>query len=468
MTKEYFIRRATDMYDGRYDYDKVEFVDRYTKVTITCPIHGDFQQTPAQHLHGKGCPMCGKEMETENRKSNVEEFIKKAREIHGDKYDYSKFVYERAKNKGIIICPIHGEFMQSPDLHLRGSGCPKCKGELRKRHMMMDGDEFIELSIEKYGNRFDLSHVNFVDHKTPVEIICREHGAFMIKPHMFLRGQNCPECGKLAHGSTFQKTHEQFISEAKEVHGDKYDYSKTKYKKSSEKVCIICHEIDPLTGKEHGEFWQEASCHLQGQGCPKCSPTCKVDKYTFIKKAILVHGDKYNYDNVKYVNAHTPVEIVCPTHGSFWQMPYKHLGEKHSCPTCNNSKLENEIYNGLNELGVDFVREKQFTELGGYKYDFFIEEYKILIECHGVQHFKQIEFFFKNEERFQKRVEDDIKKYNYAINNGYKIFYVLPLPPDNTGIDYTLTIFKGIYHDDIMFKTSNDLLNYIKKIAKIL
>jgi hypothetical protein len=341
MTKEYFIRKATDMYNGKYSYEKVEFVDRKTKVTITCPIHGEFKQTPTQHLHGNGCPRCSKDKDTERRKSNLDEFIEKAKLIHGDKYDYSKFVYERAKNKGVIICPEHGEFLQRPDLHLRGAGCPKCRGSLRKKHMRMDSDEFLALSFEKYGNRFDMSHVNFIDYKTPVEIFCREHGPFMIKPHMFLRGQNCPECGKLAHGKAFQKDHEQFIRDAKAVHGDKYDYSKTKYEKSSKKVCIICHEIDPLTGEEHGEFWQEASLHLQGQGCPKCSPTCRLNNESFIKRAVSVHGDKYNYDNVKYVNARTPVDIVCPIHGHFLQMPYKHVNEGHGCPMCGGKKVNN-------------------------------------------------------------------------------------------------------------------------------
>lgn len=336
MTKEYFIKKATEKYNGKYSYEHVEFVDAKTKVLITCPIHGDFLQTPTQHLHkdSRGCPLCSKEKEVEGRKSNLEEFIKKANIVHGNKYDYSKFVYERARNKGVIICPKHGEFLQTPDQHLRGSGCPHCKAGLRKKHQNMDEEEFLLLSTEKYGNRFDLSHVKFVDHKTPVEVICREHGPFMVKPHMFLRGQNCPECGRIAHGKTFQKTQEEFLKKAKEIHGDKYDYSQTEYEKSSKKVKIICHETDPVTGLEHGEFWQEASLHLQGQGCPKCSPTCKHDNETFIRKARRVHGDKYDYKNVKYVNAHTPVEIICPMHGPFLQMPYKHTNGKQGCPIC--------------------------------------------------------------------------------------------------------------------------------------
>lgn len=336
MTKEYFIKKATEKYNGKYGYEHVEFVDRNTKVAITCPTHGDFLQTPAQHLHKRsnGCPLCSKEKEVEGRKSNLEEFIRKANLIHGNKYDYSKFVYERAKNKGIIICPEHGEFLQSPDSHLGGCGCPHCKGEMRKLHQNMDEEEFLLLATEKYGNRFDLSHVKFVDHKTPVEVICREHGPFMVKPHMFLRGQNCPECGRIAHGKTFQKTQEEFLRQAKEVHGDKYDYSQVKYEKSSKKVKIICHKIDPVTGEEHGVFLQDAYDHISGKGCPKCSPTHKLDNETFISKAKEVHGNKYNYEHVHYVNTHTPVEIICPIHGSFWKMPYKHNSDKQGCPQC--------------------------------------------------------------------------------------------------------------------------------------
>lgn len=340
MTKEYFIKKATEIHDGFFNYDNVEFVDYKSKVKIVCPIHGEFLQSPREHLRiGRcGCPKCSHDKEVENRKSNLDDFIEKARLVHGDKYDYSKFVYERARNKSVIICPEHGEFLQSPDSHLRGSGCPHCKGKLRKEITQMDEFDFLSKVDDRYGNRFDLSEVEYIDYKTPVKIICKEHGPFMIAPHIFLRGQNCPECGKLAHGKPFKKTKEEFINKARKVHGDKYDYSLVEYESSKRKVKIICHEKDKMNGEEHGIFLQNPDCHIQGQGCPKCNGNKPLSDEEFIMKAKAIHGDEYDYSKSHYVNAHTPIEIICPIHGTFFQLPNKHLKDGRGCPQCQNEK----------------------------------------------------------------------------------------------------------------------------------
>ena len=127
-------------------------------------------------------------------------------------------------------------------------------------------------------------------------------------------------------------TQEQFIKKARDIHGDKYDYSKVKYVNVNTKVCIIC--------PEHGEFWQTPLVHLYGGGCgckecrkKKLNEKFKFDLETFIKKARDIHGDKYDYSKVVYVNSHTPVTIVCPEHGEFEQMPYSHLNGR-GCYKC--------------------------------------------------------------------------------------------------------------------------------------
>ena len=108
-----------------------------------------------------------------------------------------------------------------------------------------------------------------------------------------------------------------FIEKAKAVHGDKYDYSKVEYVKAKEKVCIIC--------QEHGEFWQTPNNHLRGEGCPFCYGSKKLTTEEFISKAKQIHGNKYDYSNVNYVNKYTKVCIICPEHGEFWQKPSNHL-----------------------------------------------------------------------------------------------------------------------------------------------
>ena len=123
-------------------------------------------------------------------------------------------------------------------------------------------------------------------------------------------------------------TTEQFIEKARKIHGDKYDYSKVEYTKANKKVCIIC--------PEHGEFWQVANTHLNKCGCPECGRQNNRKQTTedFIKRAIEIHGDKYDYTKTIYKGAYEPICIICPVHGEFWQTPTSHLNGKHGCKQC--------------------------------------------------------------------------------------------------------------------------------------
>lgn len=121
-TNDEFIREAQLIHHNKYDYSKVEYANNKTKVCIICPDHGEFWQTPSDHLNGKGCPQCAG-----NVRCDKDTFIEKAKHIHNDRYDYSKVEYVNAHTKVCIICPEHGEFWQTPNNHLNGNGCPLCK-----------------------------------------------------------------------------------------------------------------------------------------------------------------------------------------------------------------------------------------------------------------------------------------------------------------------------------------------------
>jgi Zn finger protein HypA/HybF involved in hydrogenase expression len=119
----YFIEKARKKHGDRYDYSKSEFINSREKIKITCKDHGDFLQIPGNHTAGQGCFDCF----YDKRRLTTEEFIKKAKKIHGDKYDYSKSVYKKHnKDKISIICKDHGEFMQAPTNHINGQRCPHC------------------------------------------------------------------------------------------------------------------------------------------------------------------------------------------------------------------------------------------------------------------------------------------------------------------------------------------------------
>ena len=199
------------------------------------------------------------------KKKTKEEFIKEATEKHKGKYDYSKVEYVNNKTKVCIICsnPEHGEFWQSPSVHLRSGGCPKCGQIVRNDSKRLSLLEFIKKSRKVHGDKYDYSKVEYVNAHTKVCIICPEHGEFWQKLNDHTNGQGCPTCAHEANGERKRLSKEEFIKRANEKHGDKYNYSKVDYVNNQAKVCIIC--------PEHGEFWQTPNSHLNGVGCPKCN-----------------------------------------------------------------------------------------------------------------------------------------------------------------------------------------------------
>ena len=138
-----FIREVQLIHHNRYDYSKVKYINNKTKVCIICPDHGEFWQIPSDHLNGKGCPQCAG-----NVRYNKDTFVEKAKNIHNDRYDYSKVQYVNAHTKVCIICPEHGEFWQTPNNHLNGNGCPLCKNRKIGNVLRDTVEGFIEKSNE--------------------------------------------------------------------------------------------------------------------------------------------------------------------------------------------------------------------------------------------------------------------------------------------------------------------------------
>ena len=211
------------------------------------------------------------------KKLTTEEFIERARKVHGNKYDYSKVNYVNAKTKVCIICPIHGEFWQTPDLHLQGGGCSLCSGKIQ-----LSENEFTRRANLVHNNKYDYSKVNYINYHTKICIICPIHGEFWQEPANHLCGKGCRKCSR----NSYNYKTDEWILLAKQVHGNKYDYSKVSYRNSSIKVCIIC--------TKHGEFLQEPNNHLMGQGCPKC----KESKLEYNTRKIL-EDNKIEYEYQK-------------------------------------------------------------------------------------------------------------------------------------------------------------------------
>ena len=279
------------------------------------------------------------------KKFHLGDYIKKANEVWNNKYDYSKFEWNGINNKVCIICPEHGEFWQLPNNHLKGEcGCLECRGKSKDFTLLNSLDELIKKSKEKYGDNFDFSKSVCNGSREKIEIICPEHGSFWTLPRQFLLNKfGCPKCNSNRKYST-----EEFIELCKKSHYNKnYDYSKVVYTKSTDKVTIIC----PI----HGEFYPLASQFIHGgNDCPKCViDSYKLGTEEFIRRAKEVHGDTYNYDKVVYKNIQSKVTITCPIHGDFEQIVGNHL-KGCGCPICAR---ENTLPSKGEELIAKFLDE---------------------------------------------------------------------------------------------------------------
>lgn len=333
-------------------------------------------------------------------KMNNETFIKKAREVHGDKYDYSKVDYKGNKKEVIIICPVHGEFKQKPNAHLNGHGCPKCS-----HNQKSDSNEFVKKAKKIHGDKYIYDKVEYVNNKVKVCITCPIHGDFWQKPNSHLGGCGCPKCG-----GKQKITTEEFIEKAKSVHKDKYDYSRVNYINAEKKVEIIC----PI----HGSFWQKPSGHLNGYGCPKCGGHSRLTTKDFCEKAKTIHtNNNYVYDYVDYKNYDTPIKIVCPIHGEFWQTPDAHL-QGSGCPKCGNnlSKGEDEINNFINiECHIQTIAKDKSLLDGKLECDIVVPSCKLAIEFNGLRW---------HSEQFNKDKNYHLNKTELAKSKGYHLIHI--------------------------------------------
>ena len=366
-----------------------------------------------------------------------EKFIEKATKKHNGKYDYSKVEYVNSTTKICIICPIHGEFWQTPQGHVRGNSCPKCANIKRGDTFRSNADEFIEKASKIHNSKYVYDKTKYVNSNTKIPILCFEHGTFWMTPMNHLLGQGCPKCS--GRGLNNNEIINMFIAK----HGKKYDYSKVEFTKMHDKVCIIC--------PEHGEFWQTPSKHLLGQGCPKCAIELRAEERNigneeFIKRARKIYGDEYIYADTKYTKMEDKVKIICPKHGEFWQKPYDHL-HGHGCPKCGliESKGENEIYEYICGLiGKENVEHSNREALNGYEIDIYIPKLQIGIEYNGLKW---------HSEKFKNR-NYHLMKTNLANSKGIKL----------------IQIFEDEYilHKNIVLSKIKTLIHANKKVQSIM
>lgn len=191
-TSAEFISECRNRHGSKLDYSKAEYKGGKSKTTFICPEHGAFQQTPATHLRGKGCPRCASQITGQLTALTTKQFIAKASELHGEKYDYSQAKYTNTRAKMHITCPVHGSFKQSPADHLKGYGCTKCGR--KKCGALLSVGSFVQRANQMHTGKYDYSLVKYKGSDKKVSINCPQHGVFEQTPGNHLSGRGCAKC----------------------------------------------------------------------------------------------------------------------------------------------------------------------------------------------------------------------------------------------------------------------------------
>lgn len=351
------------------------------------------------------------------QKITTEDFVTKARKVHGDKYDYSKAEYKTGKSRILIGCPIHGKFFTTPYRHVvQKCGCQRCALKRVSNGNRSTTDKFIAEAKKVHGEKYDYERVKYVSSSNKVKITCKVHGEFSQLPTSHLRGGGCSKCG----GSNTCTTLE-FITKSKKLHGDIYDYSKVRYIRNKTKVRVGC--------KTHGSFLVSPNDHLSKKsGCPKCGQGVPTTE-EFIAKCRTVHDNRYNYSKVKYTENKDKIIIGCPIHGDFLQRASSHLLDKCECPKCANGRISKKEILFLNELGIP-ENFRQYSVVGIGQVDGIDPNTKTVYEFlgdywHGNPKIFDADLMNKTAKKsFGSMCNKTFSRFDKLISRGYTVKYM--------------------------------------------
>lgn len=362
------------------------------------------------------------------RRLTQEEFISKANKVHNNKYDYSLVRYTRGVDMIPIVCPTHGVFEQVASSHLSGDGCPKCKAEKIRAIKRKGQEQFIIDAKQVHGDKYSYENVVYITSKDKVNITCPTHGSFWQTPNSHLRGNGCPLCANQCIGERCRMSLEEFLSKAKRVHGDYYDYSLITNDNftPNKKVPIKC----PI----HGVFQQTYRDHLSGRGCYKCGKASMAKKQALtrdevVARANIIFKDKYDYSLfTEYQNERKKIKVICPRHGVFEVAIKNHLYNESGCPKCKRSFGEEKISTFLNEKAIPYEEQYRipneflFCNNNNLLVDFYLPKHKTIIEFNGIQHYKESPLFV--ERTFEQQQERDESLVRYCKEHNIRLIVI--------------------------------------------
>ena len=259
-----FIARSIDKFGDRYQYIESSWTGIHSTFEFICPEHGLKTILAQSHLRSPtGCYECSLNQNAIRSSLSHDEFIQRSTAIHDGKYNYSKTVYRKGRERIEIICPIHGSFLQLAESHIEGKGCKKCAVEDNGKRKSKQSESDFWMQVKAvHGDTYDLSKSIYTGIYDKLTVGCHIHGEFDISASSFKRGSGCRDCGIERTRLARISTKDEFIKKAKTVHGDIYTYHKVEYISAKTDVTITC--------KKHGNFFQAPTNHLSGNGCSAC------------------------------------------------------------------------------------------------------------------------------------------------------------------------------------------------------
>jgi len=367
---EHWISRAQKKHGDTYSYENAVFTGGHKLITITCKIHGDFDQMATSHMAGAGCGECSGSGKLTNKI-----FLRRAKELHGERFDYKDVDVNGMHEPVSIECPEHGVQQITPKSHLYSEcgGCPECNPNTK-----YTTETFIKKARAIHGDYYDYSKVEYVSMRDWIIVICPEHGEWKTNGHIHTNGgSGCNQCGHAITGEKTRLTQEEFLRRSTEQHGNKFDYSLTKYNTIYDPVTITC--------PKHGDFTQVAATHMKStHGCQKCANEAIGDarRYTqeqYLERVIQRHDDRYDYSLVEYTSTKEKITIICHRHGEFKQEAYSHMNGAN----CRECVIEDMVGLPRRRDGVWLTTETYITKavaIHGDRYDYSRVEYKGALE----------------------------------------------------------------------------------------
>lgn len=336
LTADQFLETVRGIHGDKFDYSKVAFTNMQGYLTVTCPTHGDFSPRAVDFFRGSGCRKCHDLTRNTNKITPFEVFVERAREAHGDLYQYHRESYKTFSAKTKITCISHGDFWQTGRSHTtHGGRCPKCLNR------NVDVREYLNIASTKHQGRFTYPSIEkeYETLGSLITITCPTHGDYLQTAGQHLKTEfSCRSCATQGNLTTTS----EFVEKARSVHGDTYDYSKVLIGSTSrDRVEIVC--------KKHGSFWQSAVMHTSaGSGCSACSTIFSKPHQKVVKLLEdLGYGGELSVNNRSLIKPYE-VDIYIPSkklaievNGIYWhstnsveQLGYAKRRHKHKLDLC--------------------------------------------------------------------------------------------------------------------------------------